>query len=323
MKFKNVFNLFFSVLAVCCVASNASAEAGKVNKYNTEVKQDRIIQLSKRSNSSKKLELTESVLNNNIVKVHGYVHKVYSELDELKSVIEPELRKVIEDETPLHYRWTRFDVSGPITVKISGNHDGSVKAEVSGFNVYLKVKAEKGWALNVYATMRIDNGHAEGAYDIYTGKIKNLYVKDDFSLDVDSTLGSIIPFLDNYGEKKLKKIISDSLARTLSSEEGKKVGFGLNEVIVPYKYVYEGTDFGLELQNHLNGMIAGEFISVTAYEKPMLPVHRPEICHEPKWMHWDEVISTINVSNKAFMKVGRHVHQKCTWNWDSGLNPDY
>lgn len=294
---------------------------GAVNKYDSRIiDKNYKVDLSKYQDYQGGVTVSDELLNGNIIKTHQALISGFDSLNSLKYSLEPMIKEEMES-IGIHYRWFNFNVTGPIEVKLSGTSNGTIKAEISKFSLYGKAKGEKSWYLNVYATLSMNNAYASGEFDLSTGKIINLRLKNDFEFDVDSTLNYIIPGIDDLATIWLKGVIINNLASSISEYEGYKTIYGLNNVVPANKYVFNGVDFGWELDQLLTGMIDGEFIKITMNNVVLLPSTRP-ICYEPGSASWSNDIAEINLSNKAFMKISREVTQSCVWN-GSGGETDY
>lgn len=314
---KNVV-LKSSVMALSLFSINAFSAP----KYDTDiVGSDYVLEISKYQDYHKKLTVSDSILNGNVRKTHKEILKSFQNIQSLESVLEPEIKKMFEG-TGLHYRWFNFDVSGPIEVKLSGTSAGTVKIELSEFNLYGKVKAEKSWYLNVYATLSMKNADISGEIDLSTGKVSNVVVHSKFDFDFDSSVNFLFPFFDsiveNYGEIKIRESLND----VVKNINGHQTIYALDNVIPVNKYIYDGIDIGWELEQQLENMLNGEFIKMTIKNLAISPSTRPYACYEPGNVSWSSNFAEVNISNKAFLKIGRKDTQYCKWN-GSGGQTDY
>jgi hypothetical protein len=315
----------FTLLAMLVCSFSAVSAASNQPKYNTTiVDSDYILEMSKYQDYRRTLKVSDNILNSNIYKTHQKLLKSFTDLRALKSQLEPQIKKMVEDipYVGLHYRWFNFDVTGPIEVKLSGTSSGAIKIELSKFSLRGHLKAEKSWYLNVYGTLTMNNAYASGEIDLATGKVQNLTLHSGFDFDFDSTLKYVIPGFDLIATNWVEVLIRKELNESFSSINGYQTMYGLDSVIPAYKYVYEGIDIGWELRQQLLGMIDGEFIKITMKELALAPSTKPYACYEPGNMSWNSDFAEINISNKAFLKLSRTDVQKCEWN-GSGGQTDY
>lgn len=307
-----------AVLAMSLFSLNASS----ASKYDTHiVDSDYVLDISKYQDYHRKLTVSDNILNDNVRKTHEKILKSFQDIQSLEAVLEPKIREMFEG-SGLHYRWFNFDVSGPIEVKLSGTPAGTVKIELSEFNLYGKVKAEKSWYLNVYATLSMNNADISGEIDLSSGEVRNVKVHSKFDFDFDSSINFLFPFFDsiieNYGEIKIRESLSD----VISNVNGHQTMYGLDKVIPANKFIYDGIDIGWELEQQLTSMLDGQFIKMTIKDLSLLPSTRPYACYEPGNTSWSSNFAEFNISNKAFLRIGRKDTQYCKWN-GSGGQTDY
>ncbi|GLS83239.1 hypothetical protein [Paraferrimonas haliotis] len=319
---KTLVSYIFSIV-LCFAAFSSKADVAQLNnKYDAYITGTYYsADLSDNGSYSPSLKVSDSVLNGNIRKSHQEIIQLYTDLRDIRHDLENEIKDFFEDNF-LHYSWLRFSITGPIEVKLTGLGNNKIQVNLSKFSVYARVKAENSWWLNVYATMNMPSAEFVAELDIYTGELSNMQLLSNYSIDLDSSIDYLLPGFSNIFTIAFNFYFDDPIGDALTTLDGTVTALALENVIPVNEYVYNGVDFGKEIIEHLDNMLDGEFIHIVANDFPLVQSPKAHFCVEPNLMSWYEAIAEVNVSNRAYMRIGRDINQNCVWN-GSGGQPDY
>jgi hypothetical protein len=201
------------------------------------------------------------------------IESLYELKNELTQAIKTEVTNAINEHVSLGV--FIVDLVGPITIKLTGLADGSVRIDLGGFSVKTFTSVSAPYLGSARALISVDDIWFSGSYNLLTGKIGPL-IKENMEVNYTVAIQSnfdflAAPLMNDLLHSQIKERIEDKVNTAIESMNQKLSGnentlFGLNGILPDGKYVLDGLDVGTASKDVLTHLIHNQEIKVTLEE---------------------------------------------------------
>lgn len=314
-------NILIAFLLIVTSTAYAASNNEHPYKWNASIK--KIHYYGEYSNQGEdKTNVSSQQLEAVFKKFHQNVYTIYTTInEELKDELKPIARKMVNKIPATHMSSFSLDVSGPIILTLSAFNGTITMVQVSGFDIHSTIKLKTSEIIHSRIHFKNDNATFSGKYDLQSGKAYDFKMDSKFDVEYKtSVLGHISPLLESFVDSSLEKSINGKIVDYLSDIS--LDGLWSIDQVLPNN-LPNNIDMKWQLDQMLSTLLSGQSIRLQVEDEPVQVTANPYSCYEPGDKTYTDSIAELTLSGKLTFAISRDRTQHCTWDYNSGRNPDY